>query len=57
MEETENYEPEVVLVQYKEVTEKHKTWEKGHFFLAVYYEKLMGKVDDYSKDKFKKSQQ
>jgi len=51
MEETENFTPEKVLAQYKEVAEKHKTWEKGHFYLAVYYEKLMNNVGEKSKDK------
>ena len=54
MEGTEYYEPTEVLAQYKVVADKHKTWEKGHFYLAVYYEKLMNNVDEHTKDKCNK---
>ena len=46
MEQTEYYEPEPVLSQYKDAVEKHPTWEKGHFCLAKYYEKLMNAWDE-----------
>ncbi|XP_066914478.1 serine/threonine-protein kinase ATR-like isoform X3 [Clytia hemisphaerica] len=52
MEETESSEPGTILAVYKELPEKHPTWEKGHFFLAQYYEKLMSKVEDGSKEKY-----
>lgn len=45
MEETEYYEPEPVLAQYKDAVEKNVKWEKGHFCLAKYYEKLMNAWD------------
>ena len=46
MEQTEYYEPEPVLSQYKDAVEKNPAWEKGHFYLAKYYEKLMNAWDE-----------
>lgn len=45
MEEMEYYDIEKVLAQYKDVVSKHFMWEKGHFYLAKYYEKLMKTVE------------
>jgi len=46
MDSTDNYGPESVLAQYKDVVNKYAEWEKGHFFLAKYYEKLMNNLDE-----------
>ena len=46
MKETEYYEPEPVLAQYKDAVERNVQWEKGHFCLAKYYEKLMSACDE-----------
>ncbi|XP_065069876.1 serine/threonine-protein kinase ATR-like isoform X2 [Rhopilema esculentum] len=51
MEETESHEPQPILNQYKDVVNKCGDWEKGHFFLAKYYEKVMNAYDDKSKTK------
>jgi len=51
MEETESHEPQPILSQYKDVVNKFGDWEKGHFFLAKYYEKVMNAYDDKSKFK------
>lgn len=53
MEEMEYYEVEKVLAQYKDVISKHFMWEKGHFYLAKYYEKLMNSVDTDPKERKK----
>ncbi|XP_047134569.1 serine/threonine-protein kinase atr isoform X1 [Hydra vulgaris] len=50
MEDTESYEPNAVLLQYKEAVNEFSSWEKGHFYLAKYYEKLMNACDDDLKD-------
>ena len=46
MEETESYEPNAVLLQYKDAVKEYPDWEKGHFYLAKYYEKLMNACDE-----------
>jgi len=54
MEETEYYEPEPVLTQYKDAVSKYQRWEKGHFCLAKYYEKLMNAWDEKDNNEGKK---
>ena len=55
MEATEHYEPEPVLGQYKDAVSKHPEWEKGHFCLAKYYEKLMNACDEKDSKENKKA--
>ncbi|XP_060075850.1 serine/threonine-protein kinase ATR-like, partial [Ylistrum balloti] len=40
-EETSKMESNVILKQYKEVTDVYPDWEDGHFHLAKYYDKIM----------------
>lgn len=40
-EETSKMESNVILKQYKEVTDVYPNWEDGHFHLAKYYDKIM----------------
>eukprot|EP00794_Sanderia_malayensis_P008013 gene8012-8872_t len=51
MEESESHEPQPILNQYKDVVGKNGEWEKSHFFLAKYYQKVMNAYEDKSKIK------
>ena len=46
MEDTAKFESNSVMKQYKDVVDVNPEWENGHFYLAMYYDKVMQNVTD-----------